>query len=234
MAISADPVFSANDVRVKPNAGRASARLRPDPDLVRSAHEAGLKDLRRLPATREEANAIAALVRGPSRKALDFDASRATVLSESLGRYRVVHFATHALVNAQHPDLSGIVLSLVGRNGQPVNGFLRVPDLYRIDGAGELVVLSACRTATGKELRGEGIVGLVSGFMNAGTPRVVASYWDVHDQPTAELMKRFYRAMFSGGMTPAAALQAAQRSMRAEARWRSPAYWAAFALYGLP
>ena len=109
-----------------------------------------------------------------------------------------------------------------------------MPDLYQIDGAGQLVVLSACRTATGKELRGEGIVGLVSGFMNAGTPRVVASYWDVHDQPTAELMKRFYRGMFGGGMTPAAALQAAQRSMRAEARWRSPAYWAAFALYGLP
>ena len=238
LAIFADPVFSADDLRV---VGRASARpgpragLKPGlpDDLLRSAHDAGLKDLRRLPATREEANAIAALVRGGARKALDFDASRDSVLGEHLADYRVVHFATHALVNAQHPELSGIVLSLVDRRGGPVNGFLRVADLYRMDGAGDLVVLSACRTATGKELRGEGIVGLVSGFMNAGSPRVVASYWDVHDQPTAELMKRFYRAMYSGGMSPAAALQTAQRSMRAEPRWRSPAYWAAFALYGL-
>jgi CHAT domain-containing protein len=237
VAIFADPVFSANDPRVAAGASPAGGRKRPplhDDDLLRSAHESGLKDLRRLPATRDEANAIAALVRGPARKALDFDASRDAVLRESLGRYRVVHFATHALVNAQHPDLSGIVLSLVDRRGKSVDGFLRVHDLYRLDGAGQLVVLSACRTATGKELRGEGIVGLVSGFMNAGTPRVVASYWDVRDQPTAELMKRFYRAMFTGGMTPAGALRAAQRSMRADPRWRSPANWAAFALYGLP
>jgi CHAT domain-containing protein/Tfp pilus assembly protein PilF len=243
-AVFADPVFSAKDVRVSPHpqplsrsageGGRRPGEGSHESDLLRSAHESGLQDLRRLPATREEANAIAALVRGGTRKALDFDASRATVLSESLGRYRVVHFATHALINAQHPELSGIVLSLVDRGGNPVDGFLRVHDLYRLDGAGELVVLSACRTATGKELRGEGIVGLVSGFMNAGTPRVVASYWDVRDQPTAELMKRFYRAMFTGGATPAAALRTAQRSMRADARWRSPANWAAFALYGLP
>jgi CHAT domain-containing protein/tetratricopeptide (TPR) repeat protein len=242
VAVFADPVFRADDERVTRVAAGvppAGGRERPplhdaNPDLLRSAKESGLNDLRRLPATRQEANSIAALVRGHTRKALDFDASRDAVLRETLGRYGVVHFATHALVNAQHPDLSGIVLSLVDRRGKPVDGFLRVHDLYRLDGAGRLVVLSACRTATGKELRGEGIVGLVSGFMNAGTPRIVASYWDVRDQPTAELMKRFYRAMFTDGLSPAAALRAAQRSMRADERWRSPVHWAAFALYGLP
>ncbi len=231
LAVFADPVFRADDPRVT---GRRSATHALDPDLARSAQETGLHELRRLPATRAEANAIAALVHGRARKALDFDASRDSVLREDLGRFRVLHFATHALVNAQHPELSGIVLSLVDRGGAPIDGFLRVHDLYRLEGAADLVLLSACRTAAGKELRGEGIVGLVSGFMNAGTPRVVASYWDVRDQPTAELMKRFYRAMFSSGMTPAAALRAAQRSMRAEPQWRSPARWAAFALYGLP
>jgi len=235
VAVFADPVFRSDDPRVFGIRGPHSrSSLADDPDLLRSAEEAGLHELRRLPATRAEANAIAALVHGRARKALDFDASRETVLHEDLGRYRVVHFATHSLVNAQHPELSGIVLSLVDRRGAPVNGFLRVPDLYRLKGASELVVLSACRTATGKALRGEGIVGLVSGFMNAGTPSIVASYRDVRDQPTAELMKRFYAAMFTSGLSPAAALRVAQQSMRAEPRWRSPVHWASFALYGLP
>jgi CHAT domain-containing protein len=231
VAVFADPVFRADDPRV---ARGAHSRIRPDPDLLRSASESGLRDLHRLPATRIEANAIGSLARGEVRKALDFDASRDAFLREELNHYRVVHFATHALVNAQHPELSGIVLSLVDRRGKPVDGFLRVPDLYRLNGASDLVVLSACHTAAGRELRGEGIVGLVSGFMNGGTPRIVASYWDVKDQPTAELMKRFYRALFTSGASPAAALRTAQRSMRNEERWRSPVYWAAFALYGLP
>ncbi len=235
IAVFADPVFRSDDPRVFGIRGpRSRSSLADDPDLLRSVAEAGLHELRRLPATRTEANAIASLVHGRARKALDFDASRETVLHEDLGRYRVVHFATHSLVNAQHPGLSGIVLSLVDQHGAPVNGFLRVPDLYRLKGASDLVVLSACRTATGKALRGEGIVGLVSGFMNAGTPRIVASYWDVRDQPTAELMKRFYAAMFTSGLSPSAALRVAQQSMRAEPRWRSPVHWSAFALYGLP
>ena len=186
----------------------------------------------RLPATRAEAETIASLARG-SRKALGFDASRATLTTEDLGRYRVVHFATHALVNTQSPERSGIVLSLIDRRGAPVDGFVRVADLYHLDVESDMVVLSACKTALGKELRGEGIVGLVSGFMHAGTPRVVASFWDVKDAATAELMKRFYRGIFVTGLPPAAALRSAQRSMRKEERFRSPYYWAAFSLYGV-
>lgn len=231
LAVFADPVFRSDDPRVR---GRQASAARNDPDLTRSAGDIGLKTLQRLPATRIEAETIASLAPGPTRKALDFDASREAVLQEELGRYRVVHFATHALVNTQHPELSGIVLSLVDRRGQPVDGFLRVPDLYSLRGATDLVVLSACRTAAGKQLRGEGIVGLVSGFMHGGTPRIVASYWNVKDQPTAEVMKRFYRGLFADHLPPAAALRAAQRSMRNEERWQSPYYWAAFALYGLP
>jgi CHAT domain-containing protein len=235
VAIFADPVFAADDPRViGPRSARETRDVARDPDLARSAAESGLHELRRLPATREEAHAIAALLPGQAREALDFEASRGMLLREDLRQYRVLHFATHALVNARHPDRSGIVLSLVNRRGRPVDGFLRVPDLYLLHGASDLVVLSACRTAAGRELRGEGIVGLVSGFMNGGTPRIVASYWDVKDQPTAELMKRFYRALLTSGVPPAAALRTAQRSMRAEGRWRSPVYWAAFAVYGLP
>lgn len=213
VAIFADPVFSADDPRV-------GGKTRTD------------SQFKRLPSTRLEADAIAQLASRGTRKALDFDASRRTVLTGNLGRYRAVHFATHALIDAQHPESSGIVLSLVDRRGLPVNGFLRVHDVYSLDVASDLVVLSACRTAMGKELRGEGIVGIVNAFMHAGAPRVVASYWDVKDEATSELMQRFYRGIFRKGLTPAAALRDAQRSMRREARWKSPYYWAAFAVWG--
>ena len=216
--VFADPVFRKDDPRVHA--------------VTRAAAEPRLRDLARLPGTRAEAETIARLAKG-SRQALGFDASRATLLAEDLGRYRIVHFATHALVNAQQPERSGIVLSLLDRRGKSVDGFLRVADLYDLDVQSELVVLSACSTALGKELRGEGIVGLVSGFMHAGAPRVVASFWDVKDTATLELMKRFYRGLFTEHLPPAAALRSAQRSMRSEARFRSPYFWAAFSLYGL-
>jgi CHAT domain-containing protein/predicted negative regulator of RcsB-dependent stress response len=224
LIVIADPVFDPADPRVR-------ARLVSRP-IARNLEAAGLDQLARLPATRAEAEAIARLGGGATRKAFDFAASRPEVLDARLGRYAVIHFATHALIHPRNQALSGVVLSLVDERGQPVDGFVRVHDLYRLRLGADLVVLSGCRTATGKELRGEGLVGLVSAFMWAGSPRVVASYWDVKDQATAELMKRFYRAMLVEGRTPAAAMRAAQRSMKADARWQSPYYWAAFAVHG--
>jgi len=226
IAVFADPVFSSDDARVTGHAAPAAI----DPDLVRSAMQAGTS-LQRLPATRREANDIRRIAPGV-RTALDFDASRQTMLGESSSRHSILHVATHALLNSQEPELSGIVLSLVDRKGQAVDGFVRAHDLYALDLDSDLVVLSACRTATGKELRGEGVVGLLSGFMYAGAPRIVASYWDVKDQATAVLMKHFYKAMMNDGKSPAAALRQAQLMVRNDPRWKAPYYWAGFALHG--
>lgn len=96
----------------------------------------------------------------------------------------------------------------------------------------EVVVLSGCQTALGRQVRGEGPIGLARAFMYAGVPRVVASLWPVDDLATSELMKRFYRAMLVTRLTPAAALRVAQRELAATDRWRSPYYWAAFVLQG--
>lgn len=231
VVVFADPVFRADDPRVT---GHPAASAAPDPELTRSVTDTGLRDLQRLTATRAEAETIIRLSRGVTWKALDFEANRDNIMRTNLSRYRLMHLATHALVNTRQPNLSGIVLSLVDKTGRPVNGFVRVHDLYRLNGAPEMVVLSACRTAIGKELRGEGIVGLVNGFMHAGTARIVASYWSVKDRATAELMARFYDGFLRDGLTPAAALRRAQKSMRATAQWNSPSHWAAFALYGVP
>jgi CHAT domain-containing protein len=234
VAVLADAVFDASDPRVTgverppiPSGGPGGT------DLTRSMQQAGLQRLDRLYASRHEAESIAALAPpGASLTALDFQASRATALSKAVSDARIVHFASHGLLNGPHPELSGIVLSLVDERGEPQRGFLQTHDVYEMDLAAELVVLSACQTALGKEVRGEGLVGLARGFMYAGTPKVVASLWKVPDRATAEFMKRFYRGMLREGLSPAAALSAAQRSFRREKLWSSPYYWAAFTLQG--
>ena len=243
VAIFADPVFAADDPRIKPAAGTervaASPQVRADnkedvrSDVERSARELGLDAFQRLRFTRDEAEAIARQV--PSKDfllALDFDASRPKALSEQLGQYRIIHFATHGLVNNEHPELSGIVLSLVDSSGQPQNGFVRLHDVYNLKLPTELVVLSGCRSALGKEVKGEGLIGLTRGFMYAGAERVMVSLWSVSDEGTAELMKKFYQGMLGRGLRPAAALREAQVAMWKRDWWEAPYYWSGFVIQG--
>ena len=124
------------------------------------------------------------------------------------------------------------MLSLVGPDGQSREGFLRAHELYNLDLHADLVVLSACQTGLGKEISGEGIVGLTRGLMYAGAARVIVSLWSVSDRGTAELMSRLYRSMLKEGRTPAASLRAAQLALRADPRWQHPFYWAPFVLQG--
>ena len=235
LAVVADPVFTRDDARVLRPAGVGSpARTAKQvSDAERSAQESGLDRFDRLIYSAAEAEAILALVPPPERfEALGFEASRTMVFSGKLSHYRILHFATHGLLNARHPELSGVVLSLVDKNGRLQDGFLRVHDLLHLSLPADLVVLSACRTALGKEVRGEGLVGLTHGFLVAGAGRVVVSLWNVNDLATAELMERFYRHLLAGGMRPAEALRAAQLSMFREERWTAPYYWAGFTLQG--
>jgi CHAT domain-containing protein len=235
LAVFADPVFSTNDSRVvTARLAHAPRDEKPDgADAVRSASEVGLSDLRRLRFSRQEADAITRLANNDLKlEAVDFQANRALATSAELGQYQIVHFATHGLINNTHPELSGVVLSLVDESGRPQNGFLRLYDLYNLKLSADLVVLSACQTALGKEINGEGLVGLTRGFMYAGAPRVVASLWQIDDRATAEFMKRFYEGMLGQKLRPAAALRAAQASMYKDPRWNQPHYWAAFTLQG--
>ncbi len=234
IAVLADPVFDRHDPRVL--GGRATAG--PDSGamgdaLTRSMKETGLSRLDRLAASRKEAEAIATLAGpGGSWVALDFRASRAAAMGEDVSSARVVHFASHALLNSRHPELSGVVLSLVDEHGRPQDGFLQTRDVYRLKLAADLVVLSACQTALGKDVRGEGLVGLSRGFMYAGAPSIVASLWPVPDRATSELMKHFYEGILRKGLRPAAALRSAQMAIRREKRWTTPYFWAAFTAEG--
>jgi CHAT domain-containing protein len=163
---------------------------------------------------------------------MDFAASREAVLSGFLHRFRFIHFATHAVLDTAYPELSGLVLSLVDREGRPQNGFLRAHEISDLDLAADLVVLSACRTALGEEIRGEGLVGLTRAFVEAGAERVLVSLWQVDDRATAEIMRHMYREMVQEGLPPAAALRRSQLTLWRETDWRAPYYWAGFVVQG--
>src|SRR5262249_52270894 len=195
VAVLADPVFAKDDARVThasaapPNtvAQQSGEKAETEGDaldsadyssLVRSATDLGLSrdgrlQLPRLRSSRLEADAILAVTpAGSGLKAVDFQASRATAISPELRQYHVVHFATHGLLNSEHPELSGLVLSLVDKNGNPQEGFLELQDIYNMNLSADLVVLSACETGLGKQISGEGLIGMTRGFMYAGTSRV--------------------------------------------------------------
>jgi CHAT domain-containing protein len=228
LAVFADPVFEATDERLR---GTTVAAAKPQAAFLTRAAGLGLA---RLPASRQEGQSIAALLPESKRwLALDFDANRDAALGPRIADYRILHFATHGVLETAHPELSALALSLYDARGKPQDGFLRLYEIYNLKIRADLVVLSACQTALGKNVRGEGLIGLARGFMQAGAPRVAASLWKVDDQATAELMRRFYEDMLGPQRRPAAAaLRDAQLAIARQERWRSPYYWAAFTLQG--
>lgn len=254
VAILADPVFDPDDERVAkartsgagdggvarkavtpPSNVQKSPGQTPDgsDSLTAALRSIGLKNISWLPFSREEAEAIKKVVPQDQRfTALDFDASRATAASPSLAKYKILHIATHGVMDLEHPELSGVILSMVDAQGKPVDGYLRLHEIYNLNLPAELVVLSACQTGVGKQVRGEGLIALTRGFMYAGAKSVVASYWKVNDKATAELMAEFYKQMFVNKQKPAAALRQAQIKLSQSRRWNQPQHWAGFFLQG--
>ncbi|NJL91171.1 MAG: CHAT domain-containing protein [Coleofasciculaceae cyanobacterium SM2_1_6] len=235
IALIADPVFQANDPRVRN--GIAAPSNNPlsltAQNAATATREARGEDWERLPHTRLEAETILKLF--PPDRSLsffDFNANRANAQSEQLSQYRFIHWATHGFANPKKPELSGVIMSLVQENGQPQDGYLLLGDIFNLSFNADLVVLSACQTGEGEVVQGEGLIGLTRGLMYAGTSRVVTSLWSVPDEQTAVLMGKFYGKMLQQNLPPGEALRAAQIEMfRTPGQW-APFYWAAFTLQG--
>ena len=249
LAVLANPVFTANDPRMTgtgtvktcaaaPQATASTAQPSSTDENLPLEVQAALRSvdlaqLEPLPCTGYEAAQILALVTDPNQKvtALDFAATQAWIDQSPLDQYQTVHFATHGMVDNERPQFSGLVLSRFDANRQPLEDFyLSLNEIFNLNLNAKLVVLSACETGMGDNVRGEGILGMARGFMYAGAERIVSSLWKVSDPATAELMTQFYTAMLNEGATPAQALQQAQRAM-----WQAgklPYYWAAFTLQG--
>jgi CHAT domain-containing protein len=254
MLVVADPVFDASDSRAR--VARPAEQTQADSQTAQAhlSFDSALADLSgegsaaganasarrgvlvRLTGTREEAQEIAKLAVGSGRKAdvwLDTDASEANVEQRDLSHYRVLHFATHGLLNAERPQFTGVVLSLVG-NRAGADGFLRTDEVFNLHLSSPLVMLSACETGLGREKRGEGVMGLTRAFMYAGAPTVGVSLWSVADKSTSELMTDFYKNLLGrdASVPPSSAMREARLRMIAAKRYSTPFYWAPFVLVG--
>jgi CHAT domain-containing protein len=247
LLLVADPVFTASDPRAKGAAAAASAQASADTrglslssavtDVAApsgaSAPAGGLQ-LARLNGTRVEAQQIATLAKASGGQAdvwLDLEANEAKMTAADLKKYRVVHVATHGLLNAERPQFTGVVLSLVGNKSG--DGFVRTDEIFNLNLGSPLVMLSACETGLGKEKRGEGVIGLTRAFMYAGAPTVGVSLWSVADKSTADLMTDFYKRLLAApDASPTASMRAAQINMISGKKYAAPFYWAPFVLVG--
>lgn len=204
--------------------------------------------LARLAGTRAEAEQIVRLAKASGAQAdlwLDLEANEENLEGRDVSKYRILHIATHGLLNAERPQFTGLVLSLIGNKTE--DGFLRTDEVFNLRLGSPIVMLSACETGLGKEKRGEGVMGLTRAFMYAGAPTVGVSLWSVADKSTSDLMSDFYKRLLAPGAagpggssttansSPASASTAmrdAQLAMIAGKRYSAPFYWAPFVLVG--
>ena len=236
------PVFASNyaqEINASPNERSGDLRVSDDEtwrhalrDIEPNQDTVDPSNLQPLLFTRIELANLRDVAGPDSFVVTGFDATREKLTEVDLAQFAILHIATHGILDPKRPERSGLFFTMVNRNGKSQNGFLGLQDVYSLHAPVDLVVLSACRTGLGKDVQGEGLIGLTRGFMYAGAASVVASLWKVDDEATAELMKRFYANMLREGMTPAAALRSAQNSIRQQPQWSSPYFWAAFTVQG--
>ena len=232
VTVFADPVFEPPGKAI-PAAVASSSGYPRSRELTRA-----LRDLRdsqwipSLPGSRNEALAIQQIT-GPARTRLvmGFEANRQAILARSISRQRIIHFATHGMMDTRHPEMSGLVLSMFNKKGESQDGYLRLSDIYNLKLSADLVVLSSCESALGKDLGPEGIIGLPRAFLYAGARSVIASLWKVDDEATVPLMKMFYYRL-QRGEDPAGALRGAQLDLLKNTQLSDPYYWAGFVLEG--
>ena len=229
IAAMADPVFSNDDPRLKVKS--SSVKTNQNSSDVTSLN------FSRLDYSTQEAEEILNLVPKDSSKGwFGFDVNRENIQNPELSQYKYIHLSTHGFYNDISPQFSGIALSLLDEKGNQVkDGILLTPDIYNLHlSSADLVVLSACRAGVGKEVKGEGLVGLTRGFMYAGAKRAIVTLWSVKDESTSELMKLFYQKMLQEKLSPGKALRAAQLEIYQNTQWKNPFYWSAFVIQGEP
>ena len=245
--VIADPVFNSNDARAQKRTGTPAS----DADVRGLGIQSAVADvagsspapnaameglpLSRLNGTRTEAEEISKLAKTSGGQAdvwLDLDANEDNLGTRDISKYRIIHVATHGLLNSERPQFTGVVLSLVGNKTH--DGFVRTDEVFNLRLGSPLVMLSACETGLGKEKRGEGVMGLTRAFMYAGAPTVGVSLWSVADKSTAGLMTDFYKRLLSTGegTTTSSALRGAQLAMISGKKYSAPFYWAPFVLVG--
>jgi CHAT domain-containing protein len=232
MLLVDDPVYEINDSRLATLASNTQASPASAPSrwltLFRGADDAG--NLPRLPGTAQEATTIARLLDVSQVDRLEgFAATRDGFLGLDLGRYRLIHVASHAITDSDVPQASALVLSTFDRRSQQIDGRVLAADFMNIRLNADAVVLSACDTALGRSVAGEGLMGLRYVVLARGAKAVVASLWNAPDAATAQLMTQFYTSLLRGHRSGVAALGEAMRSLL-HGPFADPSVWGAFAI----
>lgn len=225
-----DPVFSPGQKTA--GATRRNSDKSRLAEIVRGIYEGTGIKFSPLPNTREEVENIAALYPAKKRKIyLENRATESSIKREKLSAYKRLHFATHAIIDEQIPTRSGIVLSLVNTGEE--DGILQMNEIFNLELAADLVVLSACQTGLGKMVRGEGVVGLTRAFLYAGASSVAVSLWEVNDLSTSEFMEAFYKKMKEGKRKGRALREAKLEMIHSDVpAYQHPYFWAPFVLIG--
>ena len=213
-----DPVFSSDDSRL----GEAAVNSK-EPSLPRIPFTFELEAVNRLINQTKRAT-----FRG-------FQATKSRIEDMDLANYAILHLSTHAIIDDTEPELSRVVLSLVDRRGAAIDGYLLPAQIASWRLSGSTVVLSACETALGKEVMGEGLWGLTAALFEAGAGQMVMTLSPVDAEGSSEFFTHVYRNIF--GLHPAdmeQSLTQARRALAASRRWSDPYYWASFVIVGRP
>ncbi len=233
LLVFSDPIFRTDDARFLPANESAEKTNADTVKTERFRFIESLNDLPRLEASKDESEMITGIIgAGQADNYSGFAATRENLLNIKTGDYKILHFATHGLTNGERPELSGIALSGFDEKRQKLDQLFRIQDIYALDLNADLVVLSACDTGVGKEIKGEGLMSLNNAFLQTGAKSVVASLWKVEDGATLELMKHFYGALVNENLTPSQSLRKAQMKLRENPQYKSPFYWAGFTVQG--
>jgi CHAT domain-containing protein len=187
-------------------------------------------NLPRLSDSSREVTTIAANFAGSAQIFLRGEAIEKNIKdNKNLKSARIIHFAAHGIINERQPSLSGLILSQNQPSGE--DDFLQTEEIYALDLSADLVVLSACRTALGKNFRGEGVIGLTRAFLRSGAKSVAATLWQVEDVSTADLMIDFYKNLKTAP-DKSSALREAKLTMLKNPRFAHPHFWASFVVIG--
>ena len=231
LLVFSDPIFTTDDARFSPENKPVKTAETTSADKFRFVES--LNSLMRLTASKDESDSIVSIVGATESDVYSgFAANREQLLNIKAEDYKILHFATHGFTDEQRPELSGIILSRFDEQGQKLDESFRIHDIYGLNLNADLVVLSACETGIGKEVKGEGLMSLNNAFLQTGAKSVMASLWKVEDGATLELMKNIYGAMAGANLTPSQALRQAQIKLRRNPQYQSPFYWAAFTVQG--
>ena len=227
VVVFADPVYSTDDLRVNATGNQDHDLFSPQLPFVRSGN------LTRLPFTALEADAIDEFATKLEATIFEgFDARKTQLFKDHVLKADILHLAAHAIAHSTSPQLSGLILSQVDESGDVIDGFIGLHEIQSMRSRASLVVLSACESAIGQEILGEGMISLARGFMRNGASNVIASQWRVPDKATAQLMSAFYQDLLGKNERLDHALRHAQLQIRSNRRWREPFYWAGFSLWG--